>query len=174
MCNLYAMTSNQAAIRRLFAERGDALDDAAGDLRALAAVFPDMAAPIVRHRPAEDGSGGGVGEGLQLAMARWGMPSPAFALRGRRTDGGVTNIRNARSPHWRRWLGPAHRCLVPVTSFCEYDARPGRGKAPVWFAAAQDRPLMVFAGLWTRWTSVRKLPRRRDDRRPLRLPHHRA
>jgi putative SOS response-associated peptidase YedK len=150
MCNLYSMTSTQAAIRALFAERGDALDDAAGNLGALPAIFPDAAAPIVRHRPAEGG-------GLQLTTARWGMPSPVFALKGRRTDGGVTNIRNAASPHWRRWLGPAHRCLVPVTSFCEYDVRPGRAREPVWFAAAEDRPLVFFAGIWTRWTSVRKL-----------------
>ena len=23
---------------------------------------------------------------------------------------------NLKSPHWRRWLGPEHRCLVPVTA----------------------------------------------------------
>ena len=27
---------------------------------------------------------------------------------------------------------------------------------PVWFAAGEERPLMAFAGLWTRWTSTRK------------------
>jgi putative SOS response-associated peptidase YedK len=31
------------------------------------------------------------------------------------------------------WLKPAHRCLVPVTSFSEYaDTKPR--KTPVWFA----------------------------------------
>jgi putative SOS response-associated peptidase YedK len=151
MCNLYSMTSTQAAIRDLFPR----LDDAAGNLGSLPAVFPDMAAPILRHPPGPDGAATGTDGPLQLAMGRWGMPSPAFALKGRRTDGGVTNIRNTRSPHWRRWLGPEHRCLVPVTSFCEYDARNGR--EPVWFALSPDRPLAFFAGLWTRWTSVRKL-----------------
>lgn len=34
------------------------------------------------------------------------MPSPAFAPQGKKTDPGVTNIRNTKSPHWRRWLGP--------------------------------------------------------------------
>ena len=85
------------------------------------------------------------------------MPSPAFALKNRKTDGGITNIRNTRPPRWRRWLGPEHRCLVPFTSFCEYDTRPGRGKEPVWFAGGEDRPLLCFAGIWARWTSVRKL-----------------
>jgi putative SOS response-associated peptidase YedK len=30
-------------------------------------------------------------------------------------------------------------------------------KEPVWFAASDDRPLLAFAGLWTHWTSVRKV-----------------
>jgi hypothetical protein len=37
-----------------------------------------------------------------------GMPSPAFALKGRTADPGVTNVRDTSSPHWRRWLGPAN------------------------------------------------------------------
>ncbi len=84
------------------------------------------------------------------------MPSPAFALKGRATDPGVTNVRNTASPHWRRWLGPASRCVVPFTSFSEYEAGPGGKKVPVWFALGEDRPLACFAGIWTNWTSVRK------------------
>ena len=38
-------------------------------------------------------------------MARWGMPSPRSVIEGRKSDPGVTNIRNVSSPHWRRWLG---------------------------------------------------------------------
>jgi putative SOS response-associated peptidase YedK len=70
-------------------------------------------------------------------------------------DSGVTNIRNLSSAHWKRWLGPANRCLVPFTSFSEYDTIDGK-KVPVWFAADASRPLMCFAGVWTNWTSVRK------------------
>jgi putative SOS response-associated peptidase YedK len=70
---------------------------------------------------------------------------------------GVTNIRNVGSPHWRRWLGPPSRCIVPFTSFSEND-RDEAGKAvPVWFALDESRPLAVFAGLWTSWTSTRKV-----------------
>ena len=29
----------------------------------------------------------------------------------------VTNIRNTASPHWRDWLKPENRCLVPFNSF---------------------------------------------------------
>jgi putative SOS response-associated peptidase YedK len=70
-------------------------------------------------------------------------------------DSGSTNIRNVSSAHWKRWLGPEHRCLVPFTSFSEYDTIDGK-KVPVWFARDKNRPLLAFAGLWTNWTSVRK------------------
>ena len=142
MCNLYSMTSSQAAIRDLV--RG--LDDRSGNLAPLPAIFPDMEAPIVRNG----------GDGPEMIFARWGMPSPQFALKGRKTDPGVTNIRNTGSPHWRRWLGIEHRCLVPFTSFSEYESTED-GKEPVWFARGGERPLTFFAGLWTRWTSVRKV-----------------
>jgi putative SOS response-associated peptidase YedK len=35
----------------------------------------------------------------------------------------VTNIRNTSSPHWRGWLKPENRCLVPFNSFAEYEMR---------------------------------------------------
>lgn len=84
------------------------------------------------------------------------MPSPAFALQGRKVDRGVTNVRNASSPHWRRWLGPANRCLVPFTSFSENDRTPEGKVEAVWFALDETRPLAFFAGIWTGWTCTRK------------------
>src|SRR5204863_5518166 len=81
-------------------------------------------APIVRN---QDG-------GRELTMARWGMPSPLFALKGKKTDSGVTNVRNVGSPHWRRWLGVENRCLVPFTSFAENEHLPDGSRPPVWFA----------------------------------------
>ncbi len=85
------------------------------------------------------------------------MPSPVFAVQGKKTDKGVTNVHNAGSPHWRPWLGPTSRCLVPFTSFSENDKGPDGKPEPVWFALAEDRPLAFFAGIWTGWTSTRKL-----------------
>jgi putative SOS response-associated peptidase YedK len=43
------------------------------------------------------------------------------------------NIRNTSSPHWRGWLKPESRCLVPVNSFAEYapEANPATGKKDV-------------------------------------------
>jgi putative SOS response-associated peptidase YedK len=144
MCNLYSLSKGQQAIRELTG----AMQDRAGNLPILLSVFPDYAAPIVRN----------TAEGLrELTLARWGMPSPAFALKGRNSDPGVTNVRNAASPHWRRWLGVENRCVVPFTSFSENEVLPDGSRPPVWFALDESRPLAVFAGIWTRWTSVRKV-----------------
>src|SRR5271166_4364584 len=46
MCNLYSLTQGQAAIRDFFR----LIHDRVGNLPALAAVFPDQMAPIVRSR----------------------------------------------------------------------------------------------------------------------------
>jgi len=152
MCNLYAQTKSQDAMRRVFDDmraEGEALVDLTGNLPPMAGIYPDYAAPIIRPGPQSD---------WQLARARWGMPTPQVFLKGKRTDPGVTNIRNVASPHWRRWLGVEHRCLVPFTSFSEIDSRAGSPRNhPVWFALGEDRPLGFFAGIRTEWTSVRKL-----------------
>lgn len=146
MCNVYSIRKGPAAILDL----ARAMRNDVGNLEG-GSVYPDYAAPIVRT----DANGDRI-----LASARWGMPSPAFALEGKKTDKGVTNIRNGQSPHWRRWLKPENRCLVPLTSFSE-PSRDADGKyAPIWFELAGDEPepLAFFAGIWTpQWTSVRKL-----------------
>ena len=141
LCNLYALTKSQDEIRRLF----EVETDRAGNLPPLPGIFPNTAAPVVH-----------VVEGWRtLSMYHWGMPSPAFALKGKKTDPGVTNVRNTASPHWRRWLGPEHRCLVPLSSFSEFNKAAG---GDIWFALAEERPLACFAGIRTEgWTSVRKV-----------------
>ena len=143
MCNLYSVTTNQEAIRRLF--RVDV--DNAGNLPPMPGVYPDYAAPIVRNSAT----------GRELAMARWGMPTPPKFLEGKKSDPGVTNVRNPMSPHWRRWLGVECRCLAPFNSFAEPDNGTFGGRAPVWFALDASRPTACFAGIWTRWTSTRKV-----------------
>jgi len=141
MCNLYALTRSVDEMRRLFADIGPA--DRLGNLPALPEVYPDYHAPILRNGDT----------GPELIMARWGLPTPPQFLVGKKTDRGVTNVRNTGSPHWRRWLGPANRCLVPLTSFSE--PNPNGGKA--WFDLPADLPA-VFAGIHVPgWTSVRKV-----------------
>jgi putative SOS response-associated peptidase YedK len=136
MCNLYSMTRSQTAIIEL----ARAMRDTTGNLPPAPAIFPDQLAPVVFN--ADDGV-------RELGLLRWGMPClPAFGTRP------VTNVRNAKSPHWRRWLRPENRCLVPFSSFCEYqDTKPR--KTPIWFALAEERPLGFFAGIWMRWHGVR-------------------
>ena len=68
LCNLYSVTKGQQAIREL----AGAMRDRTGNLPPLYGIFPDYSAPIVRNQP----------EGRELTMARWGMPSPVFALKG--------------------------------------------------------------------------------------------
>lgn len=144
VCNLYSNTRGQDAIRQLFPRREVA--DRLGNLAPQPEVYPDQMAPIVRHDP----SGGG----LEMVMARWGMPSPSQYHSKSGIDRGITNIRNTGSPHWRRWLGPAHRCLVPLTRFAE---PKDSDRSTVWFTPIDDRPAF-FAGVQVqRWESVRKL-----------------
>ncbi|RRH72189.1 SOS response-associated peptidase [Falsigemmobacter faecalis] len=151
MCNLYSQTRSQDAMRQVFSQAllaGEALQDNSGNQPVLRRIYPDYRAPVITVAAG----------GFQITTARWGMPTPQACLVGKRTDPGVTNIRNTASAHWRRWLGVTHRCLVPFDAFSEPDTRPGaaRGK-PLWFALGQDRPLAFFAGIHTEWTSVRRL-----------------
>ena len=130
MCNLYRMTSNVEAMRRLFAVASDA-----PNLPLYPEIYPDREAPIIRADEA------GV---RRIEVARWGVPPPGSVSRP------VTNVRNLASPFWRASLSvPARRCLVPVTAFVEWTAEPdpatGR-KRKVWFEMCDGEPF-VFAGI---------------------------
>lgn len=85
---------------------------------------------------------------LELEDALWGMPTPPQFLvtpggKPKKNDTGVTNIRNTSSPHWRRWLGTAHRCLVPFMTFSEPDASHKNH----FFRFADGREVAFMAGL---------------------------
>src|SRR5690606_17323246 len=108
MCNLYNVTTTHEAMRQ-FSLRLSDLRDEAGFNEPSIMAYPNRYAPIIRVADGEH----------KLVRARWGMPSPPKALNGKAYDYGVTNIRNSASPHWRRWLGPESRCLIPATSFAE-------------------------------------------------------
>lgn len=139
MCNLYNHTRSVDELRGLFAD----LDNRSGNLQP-GDVYPDQSAPIIR-------SDGG---SLVLQIARWGLPSPAQFHSKSGIDKGVTNVRNASSAHWRRWLRPENRCLVPLTRFAE---PRGKGLGNAWFETPADRPAF-FAGIWvSQWRSLRKL-----------------
>ena len=115
VCNLYSMLKSQEAMRRLF----DGLLDRAGNMPPLPGIYPDYSAPIVRNGP----------EGRELVMARWGMPTPPQYLAGKKTDPASPTSGRLTSSHWRPWLGPEHRCLVPFTSFAENETAARRHAA---------------------------------------------
>ena len=163
MYNLYSVTKSQTAI----IEFTRAMKDSTGNLPPLPGIFPDYKAPVVAKK-------GGI---RKLCMMRWGMPSSQFAqiqaakkraakleskgkpvdfkeLLRMEPDSGTTNIRNTSSKHWTRWLGVENRCVAPFKSFSEFNKAEG---GDIWFALDESRPLAVFAGIWTNWTSVRKV-----------------
>ena len=154
MCNLYNVTTTQEAIRQFTR----ALRDLTGFNEPSRDVYPGTLAPVVRI--GTDGQ-------REIAPLTWGMPSPPQYVKN--YDPGVTNIRNTGSPHWRRWLGPECRCVVPITSFAEPNpaAKVEGGRTPnAWFARDESRPLMFFAGIWTPWRGVKKV---RDGERDFEL-----
>jgi putative SOS response-associated peptidase YedK len=166
MCNLYRSRSGPGDILAMTrAMRSDV-----GNLEPRD-TYPDYQAPIVRR----DDSGERI-----LTLARWGLPSSKKALFDAATkradklrakgkdvdfpkllelepDSGTTNVRNTTSSHWKPWLSPANRCLVPFTAF----SGPGRENGvyePVWFSLPGENPLAFFGGVHVRdWTCVRKI-----------------
>jgi putative SOS response-associated peptidase YedK len=73
--------------------------------------------------------------------------------------------RNTSSPHWRGWLRPETRCLVPFNSFAEYAPvpTPKTKKDVVRFALNDERPLAAFDGISTeckgdRGTKSKQIP----------------
>src|SRR5229473_1116791 len=62
MCNLYSITTNQAAIAALFR----VMNRYVGNLPPMPGVFPDSPAPVVRN----------AGDEREMVLMRWGMPCP--------------------------------------------------------------------------------------------------
>jgi putative SOS response-associated peptidase YedK len=145
MCNLYNITTKHEAMRRLFPKFGDVTNRTDPHMD----IFPDYPAPVLRNIK---------GDEPELALLRWGMPTPPEKLKFD-VDISVTNIRNLKSGHWPSWFGVEHRCVVPATSFSEYgkirDTRTGKLPAH-WSALNEEKPLSAFAGIWTRWKTIRK------------------
>ncbi|MBY3181358.1 SOS response-associated peptidase [Rhizobium laguerreae] len=124
MCNLYRMEDKDWV-------RKWALDaESLINLMPAYQMNPDQAGPIVRNTA--DGR-------KQLVHARWGMPSPFFAIKqaaearaeklrqkGKpvdmdvlirmEPDKGTTNIRNLNLPHWKKWFGVQSRCKDGLTT----------------------------------------------------------
>lgn len=81
MCNLYSITTNEAAIAGLFR----VVNCYVGNLAPMPGVFPDYPAPVIRNTDA----------GTEMALMRWGMPSlPRQHTRGGQLCRSTTAQRN--------------------------------------------------------------------------------
>lgn len=134
MCTHYRSQHGPDMIRQVF---GATLDRPARNTGA--DVYPDREASVVLQN----------GEARCVEFMRWGFPSPP-AVNGPP----VVNVRNVSSAFWRPWLKVEQRCLVPFTTFSEWeDTSPRRTQR--WFALGDDEPLAAFAGIWRPWTGAR-------------------
>ena len=91
LCNLYSITTNQAAISALFR----VVNRYVGNLAPMAGAFPDYTAPIVRSGP----------DGRELALARW----DAMAGAGAPLRGPVQQLQRIQQGRRRRHLDRARR-----------------------------------------------------------------
>lgn len=143
MCNLYSVTTNREAMRRI----GKAFSDSVGNMPELPGIYPDYLAPIVRL----DATGE-----REIVLARWGLPSLKDDPASEKPNKGTTNIRHPWFADWKGYLGVEHRCLVPITRFAEPTKLDDGSSGNAWFALGKDEPLTFFAGLWTSWRGVRR------------------
>jgi hypothetical protein len=125
MCNLYSMTKGPAAIRDLV----KAMTDYTGNLEPLPAIFPDQVAPVVINGP---------NDRRTMLPMRWGFPQPPARAGDRPQSGYITNVRNTASGWWKPYLRSEFRCLIPVTSFSEYDHQT-TPPTVTWFALDDTR-----------------------------------
>lgn len=180
MCHAYSITTNVEAIRQVVRDAFRfEVSSVVGNMAPQTGVYPGMVAPILRQRD---------GAPLLLDMVWWGMPSPQNViwkaakqradrliqkrhqslspdefevLQKAEPDPGVHNVRNTDSAHWRRWLAPQYRVIVPFNSFAEWSnivGADGKKQGNAWFAFDDDRPLAFFAGIMApQWTSIRRV-----------------
>ena len=140
MCNLYSITTNQAAILALFR----VVNRYVGNLAPMPGVFPDYPAPVVRN----------MDTGRELAIMRWvcrrhraraGRRSPTSATRRHRT--GACGSTSQRTGAWSR-----PTALLRVRTGAEPRDEEGRGLVR---AVGRPRPLFAFTRIWTEFKGDR-------------------
>lgn len=154
MCNLYANTTAQQAMRQLFDIASER--DRLGNAQPYTGIRPRHSAPVVRLTSEGD---------RELVEMSWGFRTPGGTnkLTGKPKVPAVWN--NARddkllsSGLWKSSF-EGRRCLIPGSSFCETTGQ--RPATYHWFAieGVDDRPAFAFAGMWARFYDG---VRREDD-----------
>lgn len=133
MCNLVTLNSSVDEVASYFrARRPQATNVSPGD------VYPGGQGFVVR----QDG-----GERVLQAMT-WGFPVRLKHMKPTSKPKPVNNARDDKlMSFWRPWFtNPAHRCLIPFTSFAEAEGEKGR-MTRTWISVT-DQPLAAWAGLW--------------------------
>ncbi|KKB76992.1 hypothetical protein VW35_16030 [Devosia soli] len=180
MCNLYSHLSNREAILA-FVQDVKRIHDTMGNFEPQPGIYPDYLGPIVRNTP--DGRelakarwglpssqkviyDATVKRVEKLRAKKPDQPIDFDAMLKLEPDIGTTNVRNIKTAagkwnqHWNRWMGVENRCVVPFTSFAEFDntlGEDGKKRGNTWFALDESRPLMFFAGIHIPdWSGVRK------------------
>ena len=127
MCNRYRVSAKQIEIARRYGiDPADLMPEP--ERLPPPELFPKRDGWVVRQQDSR----------RHLEVMRWGVP-----LNGKP----ITNVRNLQSPFWRSMLkAPERRCLVPVTSFCEWSGEKG-SKTEHWFSVHTE-PIFTFAGIW--------------------------
>ena len=141
MCNARTLTSNVEAIRQQFRFEINRV----GNMALLPSIWPGQASPVVRHTADQQ---------RELISMSWGFVLPQKGKAAKR----VTIARDDKltsSPFWRSSF-ESRRCLVPTSSFCEWNV--GKPKVAHWFGlqGKEPRPLFALAGIWRHWKGVLK------------------
>jgi putative SOS response-associated peptidase YedK len=134
MCNLYTTKARAAEVAAAFrAQIPISFNAGEGE------VYPGGQGMVVREE---------AGERI-LQQMTWGFP---LAQKSKKTGQPikpkpVNNIAALESWMWRHIIDkPEHRCLIPLTGFCEAEGEWG-SKTRTWFTV-MDRPIFAWAGLW--------------------------
>jgi putative SOS response-associated peptidase YedK len=132
MCNLYTNKKSAAEIADHFrAQLPIAFNAPPGE------VYPGGPGMVVR----EDG-GARVLQGMT-----WGFPLRLKTMKPGTKPKPVNNIADLTSYMWRFIAGdPAHRCIIPLTGFCEAEGEKG-AKTRTWFGV-KGQPIFAWAGMW--------------------------
>lgn len=134
MCNLYTTKTSAAEVAAYFrAKMPVSSNVSAGE------VYPGGPGLVVREQG---------GERILKGMT-WGFP---LAQKSKKTGQPikpkpVNNIADLTSFMWR-FIGdkPEHRCIIPMTGFCEAEGEKG-AKTRTWFSVS-SQPIFAWAGMW--------------------------
>lgn len=134
MCNLYTSKKSAAEIAAHFrAQMPFAFNAGDGE------VYPGGPGLVVREAD---------GQRIVQQMT-WGFP---LAMKSKKTGlpikpKPVNNIADLSSFMWRFVAPkPEHRCLIPLTSFCEAEGEKG-SKTRTWIGV-REQPIFAWAGMW--------------------------